>query len=108
MLDNVMVYYLTNSFTTAGRLYAETFGQDYYNFSLVSQSPTLIPTACARFKQDIGQMLDWQLKEKYWNLVHSTFYMEGGHFAALETPKILYEDFIQFVDKFWLLEYAKK
>uniref|UniRef100_A0A6P4FV67 Epoxide hydrolase n=1 Tax=Drosophila rhopaloa TaxID=1041015 RepID=A0A6P4FV67_DRORH len=61
--------------------------------------PTPVPTGCARFKSDIMQFLDIQLQDKFTNLVHSTYHKQGGHFAALEVPKVLYQDFIEFVKK---------
>lgn len=98
-LDNLMVYYLTNSFTTAVRLYAETFGKttEYYK---ISSYPTIVPTACARFENDLPSLLDWQLKDKYLNLIQSTYHLNGGHFAAFEVPDVLYADFIEFIKKF--------
>nr|ACV04706.1 JHEH1 [Drosophila simulans] len=96
LLDNLMIYYLTNSITTSQRLYAEQYAQAQRDLHL-ERVPTRVPTGCARFKSDIMQFLDVQLKDKYLNLVHSTYHKKGGHFAALEVPKVLYKDFIDFV-----------
>ncbi|KAH8407400.1 hypothetical protein KR222_003359 [Zaprionus bogoriensis] len=98
VLDNVMIYYLTNSITTSQRLYAESFSKAQQALRL-ERVPTAVPTGCARFKGDIMQFLDWQLRDKFPNLIHSTYYSRGGHFAALELPKLLYDDFIEFVKK---------
>lgn len=107
MLDNLMVYYFTNSFTTAIRLYAETFRFDFYNYSAISRIPTDVPAACARFEKDINHMLDWHLKDKFLNLVQSTYHLDGGHFAAFEEPHALHDDFIQFISKWQLLDNRK-
>lgn len=98
LFDNVMIYYLTNSITTSQRLYAEAYTNEQRELKL-ERVPTSVPTGCARFKGDIMQFLDWQLQDKYKNLIHSTYYKRGGHFAALELPKVLYDDFIEFVKK---------
>lgn len=98
ILDNIMIYYLTNSITTSMRLYAESFTRKQRAYQLERVS-TNVPTGCARFKDDIVHSLDWQLKDKYRNLIHSTYYKKGGHFIALEHPKVLYEDFATFVRK---------
>lgn len=98
MLDNIMIYYLTNSFTTGARLYAEDVSAAQAALELW-RVPTPVPTGCVRFRNDIGQSLDWQLRDKYPNLVHSTWYTEGGHFAALEVPDLLYADLVAFVKK---------
>lgn len=98
LLDNVMIYYLTNSITTSQRIYKEFTSPDQRALQL-DRVPTNVPTGCARFKNDLYHMLDFQLKDKYTNLIHSTYYKEGGHFAAMEVPTILYHDFINFVQK---------
>ncbi|ALC42557.1 Jheh1 [Drosophila busckii] len=98
LLDNVMIYYLTNSITTSQRLYAEAYTNEQRALRL-ERVPTNVPTGCARFKGDIMHFLDIQLQDKYKNLIHSTYYPRGGHFAALEVPQVLYKDFIEFVQK---------
>ncbi|XP_068146113.1 juvenile hormone epoxide hydrolase 1 [Drosophila tropicalis] len=98
LLDNLMIYYLTNSITTSQRLYAEAYTKEQRELRL-ERVPTSVPTGCARFKHDIMQFLDAQLEYKYKNLIHSTYYKNGGHFAALEVPQVLYKDFIEFVKK---------
>lgn len=98
LLDNVMIYYLSNSITTSVRLYAEALStkQRELRMDLV---PTNVPTGCARFKHDLMHELDWQLSAKYHNLVHSTYHKDGGHFIALQKPTVLYQDFVDFAKK---------
>lgn len=98
ILDDIMIYYLTNSITTTCRLYSEilTTKQNGYKMMRV---PVQVPVGVARFVNDLGHSLDWQLKDKYPNIIHSTWHMQGGHFAALEVPHLLYDDFITFVKK---------
>lgn len=98
LLDNVMIYFLTNSITTSQRLYAEHYSKKQRDMHM-DRVPTSVPVGCAKFKWDILQVSDWQLKEKYTNLIHSIYYQDGGHFAAMEVPKALYEDFVQFMKK---------
>lgn len=98
LLDNVMIYYLTNSITTSQRLYSESYANEQRALQL-ERVPTSVPTGCARFKGDLMQFLDTQLQDKFPVLVHSTYYKRGGHFAALEMPKVVYDDFIEFVKK---------
>lgn len=96
LLDNVMIYYLTNSITTSVRLYSEAFSAKQRAYQL-DRVQTDVPTGCARFKHDLAHSLDWQLEDKYTNLVHSTYHLDGGHFAAMQLPDVLYEDFLEFV-----------
>ncbi|XP_075165248.1 juvenile hormone epoxide hydrolase 2 [Haematobia irritans] len=98
LLDNVMIYYVTNSITTSQRIYAEQFSkaQQELNMDLV---PVKAPSGCARFLHDLAHTTDCQLKDKFVNLVHSSYYENAGHFAAMEVPQILYDDLVQFVKK---------
>ncbi|XP_055917183.1 juvenile hormone epoxide hydrolase 2-like [Eupeodes corollae] len=98
LLDNVMIYYLSDSITTSQRLYAEQYAQNQRDMQM-DRVATTTPYGCARFRHDLAHATDWQLKEKYENLVHSTYHNDGGHFIALESPKVLYEDFVEFVKK---------
>ncbi|GAB0093638.1 Epoxide hydrolase [Sergentomyia squamirostris] len=98
MLDNVMVYYLTNSITTSQRLYAESFSVRALSMNL-DRVPTNVPVGCARFRYDLIHNYEWILKDKYTNIVHSTYHPDGGHFAAMEVPDLLYKDFLIFLKK---------
>lgn len=96
--DNIMIYYLSKSITTSCRLYSETMSLKQQAHKL-ERVPTNVPTGCARFKNDLAHDIDWVLKDKFTNLVQSTYHKKGGHFAALEVPNVLYEDFMEFVKK---------
>ncbi|CAD7077456.1 unnamed protein product [Hermetia illucens] len=98
LLDNIMIYYLTNSITTSQRLYAENSNASVFSLPM-ERVQTNVPTGCARFKHDIAHALDWALKDKFANLIHSTYHKDGGHFAAFGLPKVLYKDFMEFVEK---------
>ncbi|XP_037926613.1 juvenile hormone epoxide hydrolase 1-like isoform X1 [Hermetia illucens] len=98
LLDNIMIYYLTNSITTSQRLYSESFSLRELALQL-DRVQTNVPTGCARFKHDVAHDLNWVLRDKYTNLIHSTYHNDGGHFAAFELPEVLYKDFIEFVEK---------
>nr|AXB38859.1 juvenile hormone epoxide hydrolase [Sitodiplosis mosellana] len=98
LFDNLMLYYLTNSITTSMRLYAEAFGKQHFGLQ-IERVPVQVPTGCARFKHDLAHEFDWQLNVKFPKLIHSTYHRSGGHFAAMELPDVLYNDFTQFVKK---------
>lgn len=98
LLDNVMIYYHTNSITTSMRLYAEAFSRKTMAYEM-DRVQTSVPTGCARFKNDLWHVLDWQLRDKYTQLIHSKWYQFGGHFIAMQRPNDLYRDFIDFVEK---------
>jgi len=98
LLDNIMIYYLTNSITTSVRLYTESFTIRHLSLQL-DRVPTKVPVGCARFKHELSNQLDWSLRNKFKNLVHSTYHLQGGHFAAMQKPDVLYKDFVEFVKK---------
>lgn len=98
LIDNVMIYYITNSITTSQRLYAEQFNKEQMGLQM-DRVAVKVPTGCARFMYDLAHTTDCQLKDKFLNLVQSTYYEDGGHFAAMELPQVLYNDFIEFVKK---------
>lgn len=45
------------------------------------------------------QFLDTHLQTKFPELIHSTYYKRGGHFAALEMPRVVKNDFIEFINE---------
>lgn len=79
LLDNVMIYWVTGSMTTAMRLYAETFNKEQHN-KFYTRIPITIPSACARFKNDLGYQPECILRDRYQQLLHVSDY-NGGHFA---------------------------
>nr|WCC58163.1 carboxylesterase [Pharsalia antennata] len=97
LLDNVMIYWITGCITTSMRLYAEGFNANYYSLKL-SEIPTTVPSACARFSHEVVFQPETVLTQKFPNLVHVANY-EGGHFAAAEEPMILAADLYLFVEK---------
>jgi len=98
LIDNLMVYYLTNSITSSCRIYAEAFTKSYRSLEM-DRIISNVPYGCASFQYEIGHSFNWQIKDKYPNLVHHTYHRDIGHFAAFQAPKVLYKDIIQFVNK---------
>lgn len=96
IIDNIMVYYLSGCITTSSRLYSGGFTADEAGYGLAS-IPTRVPTAYARFRQDMMHTMDWKLRNKYPMLLQSTYYWSGGHFAMMEVPTFYASDFIEFV-----------
>lgn len=92
-----MIYYLTDSIVTSVRLYKECFIEEFYQ--VFDSVPLIPPSGCAHFAHEIMHTPGFILKEKYINLIHETVHEDGGHFAAMQLPKIFYEDFVAFVRK---------
>jgi len=98
LLDNVMIYWITNSITTSMRLYSEAFNADYQS-QHYDWIPIKVPSACSNFKYELAYTPECLLKERYQNLIQNNHFDDGGHFIALEAPQLLSEDIWSFVDK---------
>ncbi|XP_049279605.1 juvenile hormone epoxide hydrolase 1-like [Anopheles funestus] len=99
LLDNVMIYYLTDSITTSQRIYMEAFSKRELFAGELERIPNMVPTACAKFKHDVLHTIDWALRGHYTNLVQSNHFDEGGHFSVMQLPEVVYRDLVQFVGK---------
>jgi pimeloyl-ACP methyl ester carboxylesterase len=91
VLDNIMVYLVTNTFGTASWMY--TGGAT--PTPPVPPGKITKPTAIAHFP---GELVFWpkSYAERQFNLVHWTDMPHGGHFAAMEQPKLFSDDVIAF------------
>jgi len=95
VLDNVMIYYLTNSAMTSGRIYKESMTKPYE----MERVAVLSPVGVAHFRNEIMHQFNFLTSEKFKNIVHNGYHEHGGHFAALQVPDVLYQDFVEFVLK---------
>ncbi|XP_020284934.1 juvenile hormone epoxide hydrolase 2-like [Pseudomyrmex gracilis] len=94
LLDNIMLYWITNSFTTSVRIYSEFFG----NVTLrLMNLPVTVPMGYAVFPHEISYEPRSLLRHKFTNLVHLNYMPRGGHFAAFEEPVLLTKDVFEFV-----------
>ncbi|XP_075986256.1 juvenile hormone epoxide hydrolase-like [Anticarsia gemmatalis] len=91
LLDILTINWMTNTFTTSSRIYAESLNLKSYN-NKQSAKPTPVPTWSVHAKEEIIYESPVMLKYKYPNLIHSTVFDDGGHFLALEKPKVFAED----------------
>ncbi len=84
MLDDVMLYWLTNSATSSARLYWESFGK-------MAPGKVEVPTGVAAFPKEIMKAPRNWCEARY-NITHWTEMPRGGHFAAFEQPELFVED----------------
>jgi len=85
LLDNVMMYWATNSGTSSARLYWESFT------AFGRQARVELPTAVARFPKEVLRApRSWC--EPVYNIVRWTDMPRGGHFAAFEQPQLFVDD----------------
>ncbi|KZC13710.1 Juvenile hormone epoxide hydrolase 1, partial [Dufourea novaeangliae] len=96
LLDNIMVYWVTNSITTSVRLYAENMNTAYRSLK-VEQLPVKVPTGCAITPNELLLQPKSLLGNRYPNLIQYNYLSRGGHFAAFEVPRLLADDIYSFV-----------
>ena len=97
LLNNIMIYWINGNIIPSQRFYKENFGE---NFGALDNVPIeKVPVALAAFPEEIFNQPENFITGKYRNIVSYTDMPVGGHFAAYEQPKLLFDDIIQFVAK---------
>ena len=86
ILDNITLYWLTNTGVSASRLYWE-YGGGFFNAKGVS-----IPVAVSVFPGEQYQAPRSWTEQAYPNLIHYNTLDKGGHFAAWEQPQLFSEE----------------
>jgi pimeloyl-ACP methyl ester carboxylesterase len=84
LLDNVMMYWLTNSGASSARLYWESMAEV---FSSMSGTVTL-PTAYSQFPHELFRVSERWLRTRFTGLTYYNSLEKGGHFAAMEQPEL--------------------
>ena len=79
LLDNVMVYWLTNSAASSARLYWESFRD-------LDFTPIGVPSAISVFPHEIFRSSRRWAETRFTDLRHFNELDRGGHFAAFEQP----------------------
>jgi len=95
LLDNVMVYWVTNSITTSVRLYSEALSKRQFAWGM-DKVPVQVPTGCLSSPDEFGGQSEFQIHDKFPQLKSFTRSNKGGHFAAFEVPEILATDVLKF------------
>jgi len=88
MLDDITLYWLTDTPTSAARLYWEN-GVNANNFDAVDVS---LPVAITVFPGEIYQAPRSWAERAYHNLIYFNVVDKGGHFAAWEQPALFSQE----------------
>jgi pimeloyl-ACP methyl ester carboxylesterase len=96
MLDNVMLYWTTNSAASSARLYWESFGRRGGGES----GPVTIPTGFAVYPREIVPPVREWVEPGFADIVHWSTHDRGGHFAAFEVPDAFVADLRVFASRF--------
>jgi pimeloyl-ACP methyl ester carboxylesterase len=83
VLDNVTLFWLTNTGVSAARLYWER------KVGFFTPKGVKIPVAASAFPDELYQAPKSWVEQAYPNLIHYNKLDKGGHFAAWEQPQLL-------------------
>jgi pimeloyl-ACP methyl ester carboxylesterase len=87
VLDNITLFWLTNTAISAARLYWEFPGLPFFDVKNVS-----IPVAVSVFPDEIEAVPRSWAERAYPKLIHYNKLDKGGHFAAWEQPQLFSEE----------------
>ena len=88
VLDDVTLYWLTNSATSAARLYWETAGQSILLSAAQKTADISLPVAITVFPEEVYRAPETWARRAYRNLTYFNEVDKGGHFAAWEEPQL--------------------
>jgi len=86
ILDNITLYWLTNTAVSSSRLYWEN------KLSFVAAKNVGVPVAVSVFPDEIYTVSRRWAEKAYPKLIHYNRLDKGGHFAAWEQPKLFSEE----------------
>ena len=86
VLDNITLFWSTNTATSAARLYWEN------KFNYVSPKNVTIPVAVSVFPDELYQAARSWAERAYPKLIHYNKLHKGGHFGAWEQPQVFSEE----------------
>lgn len=91
ILDNITLYWLTNTAISSARLYWARLYWDK-GFAFFSVRGVSIPAAVSAFPDELYQAPRTWTERAYSKLIHYNKLDQGGHFAAWEQPKLFSEE----------------
>jgi pimeloyl-ACP methyl ester carboxylesterase len=93
VLDNITLYWLTNTSTSAARLYWENYQNIMAALASGQKAPDIgVPTGFTVFPQELFQAPRSWAEKVYPNLTYFNEAQKGGHFAAWEEPRVFSEE----------------
>lgn len=92
VLDNITLYWLTNTAASSARIYWETAGRSVTLAAAQKTSEISLPVAITVFPGEVYQAPETWARRAYRNLIYFHEASRGGHFAAWEQPQLLSEE----------------
>jgi pimeloyl-ACP methyl ester carboxylesterase len=88
VLDDITLYWLTNSATSSGRLYWENGGRSPLAAAAQKTAEISVPVAITVFPDEIYRAPETWARRAYPHLIYFHEVDKGGHFAAWEQPEL--------------------
>jgi len=89
VLDNITLYWLTNTATSAARLYWENGARGSVIVAAAQKTGEIaLPVAITVFPEDVYRPPETWARRAYRNLIYFHEVDKGGHFAAWEQPEL--------------------
>ncbi|MHB8272605.1 epoxide hydrolase family protein [Bradyrhizobium sp.] len=89
VLDNITLYWLTNTAASSARLYWENGARGSVIVAAAQQTAEIaLPVAITVFPEDVYRAPETWARRAYRNLIYFNEVEKGGHFAAWEQPEL--------------------
>jgi pimeloyl-ACP methyl ester carboxylesterase len=88
VLDNITLYWLTNTGASAARIYWENAGRGPTSAADQKSAEISLPVAITVFPDEVYRSPETWARRAYPNLVYFNEVDRGGHFAAWEEPEL--------------------
>jgi len=88
VLDDITLYWLTNSATSSARLYWENAGKGPTSAAAQKTAEISLPVAITVFPEEVYRPPETWARRAYRNLIYFHEVDRGGHFAAWEQPEL--------------------
>jgi pimeloyl-ACP methyl ester carboxylesterase len=92
VLDNITLYWLTNTAASAARLYWENGGRSVTGSSAQKTTDISVPVAITVFPEDVYRAPETWARRAYHNVIYFHEVDKGGHFAAWEQPGLFADE----------------
>jgi pimeloyl-ACP methyl ester carboxylesterase len=86
VLDNMTLYWLTNTAVSSARIYWEN------SYTFFAPKGVAIPVAVSAFHDEVVQTPRSWTEQAYPNLIYYNAVDKGGHFAAWEQPRLFSDE----------------
>lgn len=88
VLDDISFYWLTNSATSASRIYWENRNIEIVSSASMKTDQIKLPVAITVFPEDVFTSPETWARKAFKNLIYFHEVDKGGHFAAWEQPQL--------------------